>query len=252
MKCVDLNSDMGEGFGAYKMGDDAAMLDIVTSANIACGYHAGDPDIMVQTALKAREKEVQIGAHPGFQDLFGFGRRVIRGDSYTSLERMIAYQIGAMQACASLAGHKIKYVKAHGALSNMAQEDDDLAMAIAKAIQAVDKNLINMVMPGLAVERAAQKLNQPHILEVFADRTYAETFNVTSRKFAGAVIHNAEIAAQRLLEMLETSTLTTVSGKKLKVKIDSICVHSDEPSAVALARRVKNILEKNGWQIKAF
>jgi 5-oxoprolinase (ATP-hydrolysing) subunit A len=252
MKCVDLNSDMGEGFGAYKIGDDAAMLDIVTSANIACGYHAGDPDIMVQTALKAREKTVQIGAHPGFQDLIGFGRRVIRGDSYATIERMIAYQIGAMQACATLAGHKITYVKAHGALSNMAQEDDDLAMALAKAIQGVDKTLINMVMPGLAVERAAQKLNQPYVLEVFADRTYADSFNVTSRKIAGAVIHDAEIAAARLLEMLETSTLTTTSGKQLKVKIDTICVHSDEPSAVLLARRVKEVLKLNGWTVKAF
>jgi 5-oxoprolinase (ATP-hydrolysing) subunit A len=252
MRHVDLNSDMGEGFGAYKMGDDAAMLDIVTSANIACGFHAGDPDIMVQTASKAREKGVNIGAHPGFADLFGFGRRVIKGDSYASIERHIAYQIGAMQACATLSGHRITYVKAHGALSNMAQEDFELANALSRAIYAVDKTLINMVMPGLAVEKAAIALNQPHVLEVFADRTYEESGNLTSRKIAGSVIHDAEIAAARLLDMLETGSLMTTTGKRLKVKIDTICVHSDEPSAVALARRVREILEGNGWQIKAF
>ncbi|MGL5733947.1 MAG: LamB/YcsF family protein, partial [Beijerinckiaceae bacterium] len=135
---VDLNSDMGEGFGPWKMGDDAAMLDIVTSANVACGWHAGDPVIMHATAQQAKEKGVAIGAHPGFGDLWGFGRRVILGDSLADIEKMVAYQIGAMQALAHMAGHRVSYVKPHGALSNISNENDDLALAIARGIKAVD------------------------------------------------------------------------------------------------------------------
>src|SRR5919206_392471 len=155
---VDLNSDMGEGFGAWKMGDDEAMLGIVTSANVACGWHAGDPNIMFRTAAGARERGVAVGAHPGFGDLWGFGRRIIRGHSMAELERMVAYQIGAMQACAALAGHRVTHVKAHGALANMANDEDDIALAIGRAIRGVDRSLVYMAMPGLATERAADTL----------------------------------------------------------------------------------------------
>src|SRR5919206_817716 len=155
---VDLNSDMGEGFGAWKMGDDEAMLGIVTSANVACGWHAGDPNIMFRTAALAKEKGVAVGAHPGFGDLWGFGRRTIRGHSMAELERMVAYQIGAMQACAALAGHRVTHVKAHGALANMANDEADIALAIGRAIRGVDPALTYMVMPGLATERAAETL----------------------------------------------------------------------------------------------
>src|SRR5919112_3593623 len=137
---VDLNSDMGEGFGAWRMGDDATMLDIVTSANVACGWHAGDPNIMFRTAEGAKARGVAIGAHPGFNDLWGFGRRVIRGDSLSDIERMVAYQIGALQAVAALAGHRVTHVKTHGSLSNLSAEDEDLAMAVGRAIRAVDRD----------------------------------------------------------------------------------------------------------------
>src|ERR671916_790140 len=150
---VDLNSDMGEGFGPWRMGDDAAMLGIVTSANVACGWHAGDPGIMFRTAAGAKARGVAIGAHPGFGDLFGFGRRIIRGDSAADIERMVAYQIGALQAVAALAGHRVTYVKAHGTLNTMANEDDDLAGAITRGIAGVDRGLANVCMPGLALER---------------------------------------------------------------------------------------------------
>src|ERR671917_1128266 len=135
---VDLNSDMGEGFGPWRMGDDEAMLGIVTSANIACGWHAGDPNIMFRVAENAKARGVAIGAHPGFNDLWGFGRRIIQGNTQADVERMIAYQIGAFQAVAALAGHRVTYVKAHGSLNNMANDDDDLAMAVARAVHGVD------------------------------------------------------------------------------------------------------------------
>src|SRR3954464_11743228 len=164
---IDLNSDMGEGFGAWKMGDDEAMLGIVTSANIACGWHAGDPGIMFRTAERARQNDVAIGAHPGFGDLWGFGRRIIRGDSGADIERMVAYQIGALQAVAALAGHRVTYVKAHGSLNNMANEDEVLALAIARAIKGVDRTLVNVCMPGLLMEKASETEGVPVAREFF-------------------------------------------------------------------------------------
>jgi UPF0271 protein len=249
---VDLNCDMGEGFGPWRMGDDAAMLDIVTSANVACGYHAGDPNIMFRTAVTAKQKGVAIGAHPGFNDLWGFGRRVIRGDSPEEIERMVAYQIGAMQGMAALAGHKVTYVKAHGSLNNMANEDDDLALAIARAIKGVDRDLVNVCMPGLLMEKASEKLGLRVAREFFADRTYDDNGNLTSRKKSGSVLHDADEAAERVLRTLQDRAVTTVSGKRIPVQIDTICVHGDEPTAVGMARTVRAKLEANGVTIAPF
>ena len=252
MTSVDLNSDMGEGFGPWKMGDDEAMLSIVSSANVACGWHAGDPIIMHRTAEIAKAKGVSIGAHPGFGDLWGFGRRVIRGDSMSDLEKQIAYQVGAMQALAVMAGHKVTHVKTHGAMGNMTNDDDDMAMAVGRAIKAVDPTLVYVVMPGLSTERAAEKLSLPMAREVFADRTYDDSGNLTSRKVEGAVIHDAALAAERVLRMVEDQQVVTVTGKKLKVKIDTICVHGDNPAAVAMARTVRETLEAAGVTIRPF
>lgn len=252
MTSVDLNSDMGEGFGPWKMGDDEAMLSIVSSANVACGWHAGDPIIMHRTAEIAKAKGVSIGAHPGFGDLWGFGRRVIRGDSMSDLEKQIAYQVGAMQALAVMAGHKVTHVKTHGAMGNMTNDDDDMAMAVGRAIKAVDPSLVYVVMPGLSTERAAEKLGLPMAREVFADRTYDDSGNLTSRKVEGAVIHDAALAAERVLRMVEDQQVVTVTGKKLKVKIDTICVHGDNPAAVAMARTVRETLEAAGVTIQPF
>jgi 5-oxoprolinase (ATP-hydrolysing) subunit A len=249
---IDLNSDMGEGFGPWAMGDDAAMLDIVTSANIACGWHAGDPSIMVETAATARAKGVAIGAHPGFGDLWGFGRRTIRGHSMTELERMVAYQIGALQACAALADHRVTYVKAHGALANMANDEDDIARAIGRAIRGVDRSLVYMVMPGLATERAAEALGLAAVREVYADRAYDDSGNLTSRKTPGAVLHDPTVAADRVLRMVEEQAITTVSGKRLPAQIETVCVHGDTPSAVAMARQVRQTLEANGVAVAPF
>ena len=252
MKTVDLNSDMGESFGAWSMGDDAAMLDIVTSANIACGFHAGDPDIMARTATMAREKGVQIGAHPGFNDIWGFGRRVIKGDSMASIENMVAYQIGAMQAMAVKAGHPITYVKPHGALANIGHDEMDYAMAIARAIKAVDSKLVFMVMPGLKMEQACLDLGLTPAYEVFADRTYEDDGQLTSRKKPGSVLHDADIAAARVVEMVQTGTITSINGKVIKARIDTICVHGDNPAAVGMARAVRQALEAAGIRLKAF
>jgi UPF0271 protein len=251
-KTIDLNCDMGEGFGPWPMGDDAAMLDIVTSANVACGFHAGDPQIMFRTAELAKQKGVAIGAHPGFNDLWGFGRRPIRGDSPAEIERMIAYQIGALQAVAALAGHEVTYVKAHGALNNMANEDEDLALAIARAVKGVDPALVNVCMPGLAMERASERIGVKVAREFFADRTYDDNGNLTSRKKPGSVLHDADEAAERVLRTLADGAVTTVSGKRIPVVIDTICVHGDEPSAVATARAVRAKLEANGFTVAPF
>lgn len=249
---VDLNCDMGEGFGPWRMGDDGAMLDIVTSANVACGWHAGDPGIMFRTAEAARAKGVAIGAHPGFGDLWGFGRRIIRGDSVADIERMIAYQIGAMQALATLAGHKVTYVKVHGALNNMANEDNDLALALARGIKGVGPSLVNVCMPGLCMERASEAIGLAVAREAYADRAYEDDGSLTSRKNPGAVLHDPEAAAERVLRMVQDRAIVTMTGKRIPVGIDTICVHGDEPTAVAMAKAVRARLEANGVTIAPF
>lgn len=249
---VDLNCDMGEGFGPWPMGDDDSMLDIVSSANIACGFHAGDPSIMFRTAETAKRRGVAIGAHPGFNDLAGFGRRVIKGDTPAEIERMVAYQIGAMQALASLAGHRMTYVKAHGALNNMANEDEDLALAIARAIKGVDATLVNVCMPGLLMEKASEKIGVKVAREFFADRTYEDNGTLSSRKKPGSVLHDANEAAERVLRTLQDKAVTTASGKRIPIEVDTICVHGDEPSAVAMARTIRAKLETNGIVIAPF
>lgn len=249
---VDLNSDMGESYGAWSMGDDTAMLSIVTSANVACGFHGGDWNVMHETAKVAKANGVAIGAHPSFNDRDGFGRRIIRGDSMAEIERMVAYQIGAMQALATMAGHKVTHVKAHGSLGNLTNEEDDFALAIGNAIKAVDRSLVMVTMPGRNSERAADKLGLKQAKEFFADRTYDDNGQLTSRKKPGAVIHDAAMAAERVLRTLTDRAVTTVNGVRLPVEIDTICVHGDTPTAVAMARAVRARLEKEGVTLKPF
>ena len=246
---VDLNCDMGEGFGPWKMGDDAGMLDIVTSANVACGFHAGDPVIMTETARLALEKGVRIGAHPGFNDLWGFGRRTIRGDSPRDLERMVAYQIGALQGCAALAGHRVGHVKAHGALYNLAAVEPEVAAAIAAAVRAVDPSLVFVVPPASALERAGLDAGLRVAREAFADRTYEDDGTLTPRSIPGSVIHDADAAAQRVVRMIRDGGVESRSGKRLPIVADTVCVHGDTPSAVAMARAVRNALEAAGIKV---
>lgn len=248
---VDINSDMGEGFGAYKLGDDAAILDIVSSANVACGFHAGDPEIMAATFSMAREKGVAVGAHPSFADLWGFGRRSIP-HSAGEIERLVAYQIGAAQALSAYAGHPVRYVKAHGALGNLTQTDRDVAEAVTRAVKAVDSGLICLVIALGFQDRIARDAGLVVKSEIFADRAYTEEGHLVSRKLEGAVIHDAEKAAERVVRMVKQGSIETISGKAIKTPIDSICVHSDTPAAVAIAARVRARLEDSGVKIRAF
>ena len=249
---VDINCDMGESYGRWSLGDDVAMMDVITSANVACGFHGGDPNVMVETARLAHEKGVNVGAHPGFNDLWGFGRRVIRGDTMEEIERMIAYQIGAMQACAALAGTTVTYVKAHGALGNLVNEERGFAEALGRAIKGVDGSLGYMTMPGRPSQDVADEMGLASISEVFADRAYEDDGQLVSRKKPGAVLHDAEEAAQRMLAMVQDQTITSINGTRIPARIDTICVHGDGATAVAMARRVRQVLEGAGVTIKSF
>lgn len=249
---VDINCDMGEGYGRWSLGDDVAMMDVITSANIACGFHGGDPNIMVETARLAKRKGVAIGAHPGFNDLWGFGRRVIRGDTMAEIETMIAYQIGAMQACAALAGHQVTHVKAHGALGNLVNDESDFALALGRAIKAVDPSLIYVTMPGLPTARAADVLGLATAAEIFADRAYEDDGTLVSRKKPGSVLQDPTEAAARVLAMVREQTITSVNGRRIPARIDTICVHGDGATAVPMARHVRDVLEADGIAIEPF
>jgi len=249
MALIDINCDMGEGFGVYRLGDDAEMLRIVTSANIACGFHAGDPLVMHRTLQEAKAKGVGVGAHPGFLDLWGFGRRPIHGERPADIEKMMLYQIGALMALATDVGHPISHVRTHGALGNLAAEDRDLAEAVARAIRTLDRDLIFVVMPGQETERAGEKLGLRLVREVYADRAYADNGNLVSRRLEGAVIHDAELAAERVIRMIEDQGITCQSGKSLPTRIDSVCVHGDTPGAVAMARRLRERLGLAGIKL---
>ncbi|UYW25964.1 LamB/YcsF family protein [Methylorubrum extorquens] len=248
---IDLNADLGEGFGPWRMGDDAALLDIVTSANIACGFHAGDPDIMVETVLAAKARGVAIGAHPGFHDLRGFGRNRIQ-ESPTRIERDIAYQIGALQACAALAGARVTHVKSHGALANLSNEDAAIAEALARAVAGVDPDLALVVMPGLPAERAGERFGLRLVREIYADRAYAEDGTLASRASPGAVIHDASEAAARVARMVGEGAVFTLGGRRVPVAIDTVCVHGDNPQALAMARAVRAELERAGFSLRPF
>lgn len=251
MRSIDLNSDLGEGFGVYTCGDDDAMLSIVTSANVACGLHAGDPEIMARTFAIARERGVAVGAHPGFPDLWGFGRRRL---PYTNgeIERLIAYQVGAATALAAYAGHRISYVKTHGALGNIACEEREVADAVARAVRAVDRNLPLMSIALTELVAAGEAQGLEVVQEIYADRGYTETGQLIRRGQPGAMIEGAEEAASRVLAMVEAGAVITASGKYLKTPIRSVCVHGDSSHAVATASRVRAVLEQAGVTVAPF
>lgn len=248
---VDLNSDLGEGFGAYAITDDAALLDIVSSANLACGLHAGDPEIMARVFTLAREKGVAVGAHPGFPDLWGFGRRRIPF-SAGEIERLVAYQVGAAQGMAAYAGHRVAYVKAHGALSNMAEELPEIATAIARAVKAVDARLPVLAGPLGAQAAATEAAGLTPVAEIFADRGYTEAGLLIPRGQPGAMVTDADAAAARVAEMVKAGAIITCSGRLLPTEIGSICVHGDSAHAVETARRVRRRLEDEGITIAPF
>ena len=245
---VNLNADMGEGFGAYNIGDDDAILKIIRSASIACGMHAGDPLTMRHVVQRAKEEGVSIGAHPGFNDLWGFGRRRIDMQP-EHLEYLIAYQIGALQGMAAYVGEKVTHLKPHGALNNMAAENADYAMAIGRAIKAVDRDIIYVANVGSEMEKAGRKLGLKVAREGYCDRLYDDDGNLTSRKSPGAVIKDPAIAAKNVVHMVVNGEIISRNGKAIPRRVDTLCVHGDEPTAIALARAVRAGLEAAGVKI---
>lgn len=250
MDVIDLNCDMGESFGAWTMGSDAEMLKIVSSANVACGFHGGDPLVMFETVTRAKENRVGIGAHPSFFDVWGFGRRQIQGEKPEDIEKMVVYQIGALQGVARAVGHRVGHVKAHGTLANLAAVDRATALAIGRSVAAADRELIYVVMAGTELERAAQELGLRMAREIYADRAYDDTGNLVSRKLPGAVLHDPEEAAARVHAIVREGAIISTSGKRIPVAIDTVCVHGDNPAAVAMAEQVRDRLEKAGIAIR--
>ena len=245
---VDLNADMGEGFGPWKMGDDAALLDIITSANIACGFHAGDPDVMDKTMREAVKKGVGIGAHPGFADLKGFGRRRLP-IAHDELANAVSYQLGAAQAMARRAGGHVRHLKLHGALSNIATTDKDLARVCFEAALQVDPDIVVMVLAATAMEEVVREIGCNWAGEIFADRAYKDDGTLVDRSQPGAVLHDAKAAAQRILGMLDAEAIITDSGKKIPCRIDTVCFHGDTPEAVEMARSVRAELQGAGVEL---
>jgi len=251
MRAVDLNSDLAEGYGAYRLTEDEALLDVVSSANVACGLHAGDPEIMARTFRLAKDKGVSVGAHPGFPDLWGFGRRRIPF-SIGEIERLIAYQIGAAQALALYAGHRITYVKTHGALGNIAEEDRDVANAVIRAVKTVDPTLIILAGPYGEQTPAAASMGLKAVAEIYADRGYTEEGRLIPRGQPGAMILDPNLAADRVIAMASAGSIVTASGTHLPTNIGSVCVHGDSPHAVATAKLVRTRLEQAGFNVAPF
>lgn len=249
---IDLNCDMGESFGAYTIGDDAGMLKLVSTANIACGFHAGDPVVMRKTIRMAKENGVSVGAHPSFADLYGFGRRRISGERPEDLETQLIFQIVAMQGMCALEGHPMTHVKTHGALGNMAAVDPDLAALCVRAIRAVDPGLVFVTLPYSETYRAAEKMGVRVACEIYADRSYTDDGELTPRSQPGAVIHDPQQSLDQVLEMVINGHIPTTGGKKLPVEPETLCIHGDTPGAVEIARRLRTALEDNGVDIAPF
>ncbi|MFJ4655981.1 LamB/YcsF family protein [Nocardia sp. NPDC088792] len=247
---LDLNSDLGEGFGAYRMGDDAAMLDVVTSANIACGFHAGDPAIMRRTCALAVERGVRIGAHIGHRDLAGFGRRAIPVTPDEVRDETL-YQIGSLDAFARAAGDRVRYVKPHGALYHQVAADRALAEAIVAALREFDPALALLGPASTELEQAAHAAGTPFVGEGFADRAYTPEGLLTPRGTPGAVLHEDEAVTQAL-SIANHGKAVTVDGGTVAVSATSICVHGDTPAAVMMARRIRAALDDSGIPVRAF
>lgn len=247
---IDLNSDLGESFGAYKIGMDDKVLPLVTSANIACGFHAGDPSVMKKTVDLAVKSGAALGAHPGYPDLVGFGRRKM-AVSPADVYAMVVYQVGALSAFAKAAGTRLQHVKPHGAMYNMAAKDPALAEAIAQAIYDVDPKIILFALAGSESVKAAEKVGLKVASEVFADRSYQEDGSLTPRTQPGAMITDEEASIAQVLSMVLKGQVTTLSGKVIPVKADTICVHGDGEKALLFTQKIRKALQENGVEIAA-
>ncbi len=245
---IDLNADVGEGFGPWRMGDDGALLKVISSANIACGFHAGDPVIMNATVRLAAEQHIDIGAHVGFPDLMGFGRRQMDANPL-ELATYVLYQLGALAGIAKAAGQKMTHMSFHGALGNMAAADQSLAEPLVRAVAEFDDQLIISVSTGTAIEKVADRLGLRVATTFLADRAYDAAGNLVSRKLTGSVIHDANVVMNRVLQVLQDRTVTSIEGQTLPMRVQSILLHGDTPGAVALAQAVRQAIETGGGKV---
>jgi 5-oxoprolinase (ATP-hydrolysing) subunit A len=248
---IDLNADLGEGFGVWRLGDDDAMLGIVTSANVACGFHAGDPASLLRVCGVARERGVRIGAQVSYRDLAGFGRRFIDVTPEDLLADVV-YQIGALDGLARAAGVRVSYVKPHGALYNTIVTNRDQAAAVAEAVRLVDAALPVLGQVGSVFFEEASQRGLRTVAEAFADRAYRPDGQLVSRREPGAVLHDPDAIAERALAMVTTGQVTAVDGSTIAVKVESLCVHGDSPGAVQIASAVRDRLKADGIDVKAF
>jgi 5-oxoprolinase (ATP-hydrolysing) subunit A len=242
---ININADIGESYGKFVMGNDAELMTMIGSANVACGMHAGDPTIMVRTVRLALDNKVSIGAHPGFNDLWGFGRRQIRMRPL-DLEYLVTYQIGALQALAESQG---AHVKPHGALNNMAHDDLDYALAVGRGIKAADADLIYVANAGSRMTEAGQQLGLRVANEAYVDRRYDDNGKMLSRERDDAVIHDPEVAAQQVVGIVQEGAITSIAGKKIAADVHTFCIHGDEPTAVPVMRAVRAALKSAGIEI---
>ena len=248
MYSIDLNSDMGESFGAYKIGGDEEIIKYVTTANVACGWHAGDPMVMDKVVRMAKERGVAVGAHPGYPDLMGFGRRNMVC-SPKEVKAYIQYQMGALKAFTAAHGVKLQHCKPHGALYNMAGKDMDLAMAIAEGIYSVDKDVILLGLAGSKMLEAGKQVGLRVASEVFADRAYQADGSLVPRSKPGAVIHDKDEAIARTIRMVTEGKVTAITGEEVSIDAHSICVHGDNPSAVEFVKNIRAKLQEQGVTI---
>lgn len=248
LKCIDLNSDVGESFGTYTLGLDEEVIPLISSANIACGYHAGDPAVMRRTVALALKHGVGLGAHPGLPDLVGFGRRAM-DVSLQEVKDFVTYQIGALQAVAARQGGRLRHVKPHGALYNMAAKKPEMWDAVAEVMAEIDRRLVLFVM-AVADREALEAIGRRHGIriayEFFADRAYNPDGSLVSRKLPGAVIHDHEVVAAKVLKMVNEGRVTAINGADIELHADTICVHGDNPEAVNLVRQIRSVLATAG------
>lgn len=245
---IDLNSDLGESFGAYKIGSDADVIPLISSANVACGFHAGDPAVMAKTVALCAQSGCALGAHPGYPDLVGFGRRNM-AVSPADVKAMVTYQIGALDGFCKAAGIRMQHVKPHGAMYNMAAKDEALARAICEAIYEYDKDLILMGLAGSQMLVQAKALGLRCAAEVFADRAYEEDGTLVARSKPGSMIHDEDEAVSRVIRMIREGKVTAITGKDIAITADSVCVHGDSEQALAFVQKLREAFAAEGIKI---
>ena len=251
MVFCDLNSDLGESFGAYTIGADDDIIPLVSSVNIACGWHAGDPLVMQKAVALAKQYGVSIGAHPGYPDLLGFGRRNLSA-SPAEVKAYIQYQVGALSAFCRAAGVRLHHVKPHGAMYNTAGADIKLARAVAEAVAEIDDSLVLLALSGSAMIRAAEEIGLPCASEVFADRNYEEDGSLRARSKPDSIIKDEDECIARVLRMVTEGKVTAVTGRDIDIRADSICVHGDTPKALLFIQRIRDALTEKGAVIRPF